>query len=302
MLSELQRLGTIAAVAEEVHLSAPAVSMQLASLEREVGLPLTERQGRRVVLTPAGEVLAGHGRNIFDLVTVAEMEVHALHQGESGSYAIAAFPTAARSYVADAWQQLRDGPGAGPALRLTELEPRAATAALVRGDVDLAITHAYSNVPSLPTDGLGATSIVTEDVLLAVPTGASPAMTAAGAARLADLATGDWIVPHADLTCAEMVVRACGAAGFEPDVVAEATDHSVQLRLVGAGIGVALIPRLAAHPTPGLRLLPVHPRVERHHFAVTRSSATSDAGIRRIVGLLAEHAARLLAGSALPTE
>jgi DNA-binding transcriptional LysR family regulator len=299
MLSELQRLGTIAAVANELHLSAPAVSMQLAALEREVGLTLTERQGRRVVLTPAGEVLAGHGRNIFDLVTVAEMEVHALHQGESGSYAIAAFPTAARSYVADSWRQLRDGPG--PALRLTELEPGAATEALVHGDVDLAVTHAYSNVPGLPAQGLSATGIVTEDVLLAVPASASPAKTATGAARLADLATNDWVVPHADLTCAEMVMRACATAGFQPHVVAEATDHSVQLRLVAAGIGVALVPRLAALPTTGLRLLPVHPRVQRHHFALTRSSATSDPGIRRIVELLEEHAARLLADSALPT-
>ena len=194
MLSELQRLGTIAAVANELHLSAPAVSMQLGALEREVGLTLTERQGRRVVLTPAGEVLAGHGRNIFDLVSVAEMEVHALHQGESGSYAIAAFPTAARSYVADAWQQLRDGrrgPGAAAHRARARRGDRGARPRRRR----LAITHAYSNVPGLPAQGLSATSIVTEEVLLAVPASASPATTTAGAARLAELATSDWVVP-----------------------------------------------------------------------------------------------------------
>src|SRR5215472_16747645 len=101
MLAELQRLGTIAAVAEELHLTGPAVSMQLAALEREAGLELTERRGRRVVLTPAGEVLACHGRTIFDLVSVAEMEVETLRQGESGTYRVAAFPTAARSYVTE---------------------------------------------------------------------------------------------------------------------------------------------------------------------------------------------------------
>ena len=95
-------------------------------------------------------------------------------------------------------------------------------------------------------------------------------------------------------------MRACGAAGFQPNVVAEATDHSVQLRLVAAGIGVALVPRLAAEPAPGLRLLAVHPRVQRHHFALMRSSATSDSGIRRIVELVEEHAARQLAEPALP--
>jgi DNA-binding transcriptional LysR family regulator len=296
MLSELQRLGTIAAVASKLHLTAPAVSMQLAALEREADLALTERRGRRVVLTPAGEVLAHHGRNIFDLVSVAEMEVQTLRQGESGTYRIAAFPTAARSYVAETWQQLRDRPRAGPALRLTELEPDAAIAALARGEVDLAITHAYSNVPSLPAQGLVATALVTEEVLLAATTTTAPATTRSGTARLADLATSDWIIPHADLTCAEMVKRACGAAGFQPNIVAEATDYSVQLQLVAAEIGVALIPRLAAQALPdGLRLLPFHQPVERHHFALTRLSARSDPSMSRILELLEDNATQLLA-------
>jgi DNA-binding transcriptional LysR family regulator len=295
MLSELQRLGTIAAVANELHLTAPAVSMQLAALEREVGLALTERQGRRVVLTPAGEVLAAHANGIVDLVSVAEMEVQTLRQGESGTYRIAAFPTAARSYLTDTWRQLRDGPHVGPALRLTELEPDAATEALVRGDLDLAVTHAYSNVPRLPSQGLFATALVTEEVLLATAANPAPATTRSGAARLADQAHSDWVIPHADLACAEMVRRACGAAGFQPNVVAEATDHAVQLQLVAAGIGVALVPQLAAQAVPeGLRLLPVHPPVERHHFALTRRSARSDPGIRRIVELLTDTATRLL--------
>ena len=54
MLSALERLGTIAAVAEELHLAAPGISMQLSALERELGASLTERHGRRLALTPAG--------------------------------------------------------------------------------------------------------------------------------------------------------------------------------------------------------------------------------------------------------
>jgi DNA-binding transcriptional LysR family regulator len=295
MLSELQRLGTIAAVANELHLTAPAVSMQLAALEREVGIALTERQGRRVVLTPAGAVLASHGHDIVDLVGIAEMEVQTLRQGESGTYRIAAFPTAARSYVTDAWRQLRDGPHVGPALRLTELEPDAAIEALVRGDLDLAVTHAYSNVPRLPSQGLSSAALVSEEMLLATAAGAAPATTDAGAAPLADQAHSDWVIPHDELTCAEMVRRACAAAGFQPHVVAEATDFSVQLELVAAGIGVALVPRLAARAVPEeVRLLRVHPQVERHHFALTRRSADTDPGLRRIVEALAENATRLL--------
>jgi DNA-binding transcriptional LysR family regulator len=291
MLSELQRLGTITAVAKELYLTAPAVSMQLAALEREVGLALTERQGRRVVLTPAGQVLADHGHDITDLVSVAEMEIQTLRQGESGTYRVAAFPTAARSYVTDTWRELRDGAHVGPALRLTELEPDAAREALVHGDVDLAVTHAYSNVPPLPSQGLFAMALATEEVVLATAADTVRATTRSGAARLADHAHSDWVIPHQELACAEMVKRACGAAGFQPTIVAEATDFSVQLELVAAGIGVALVPRLAARHLPeGIRLLRVHPAVERHHFALARRSARSDAGILRIVQLLKHNA------------
>jgi DNA-binding transcriptional LysR family regulator len=295
MLSELQRLGTITAVADAVHLTAPAVSMQLAALEREIGLALTERQGRRLALTPAGEVLAAHGHDIVDLVSVAEMEVRTLRQGESGTYRIAAFPTAARSYVTETWRHLRDDAQVGPDLRLTELEPDQATEALIGGDVDLAVTHAYSNVPPLPSQGLVAEALASEDVVLATATRAAPATTGTGAARLADQAHSEWVVPHAGLACAEMVKRACGAAGFDPNVVAEATDFSVQLQLVAAGIGVALVPRLAARALPdGLRLLRVHPPVNRHHFAITRRSTRRDPGIGRIVELLKHNATRAL--------
>src|SRR5262245_3275427 len=202
MLSELQRLGTITAVANKLHLTAPAVSMQLAAPEREVGLTLTERQGRRVVLTPAGEVLAQHGHDIADLVSVAEMEVQTLRQGESGTYRIAAFPTAARSYVTDTWREIRDGEQLGPALRLTELEPDAAIDALVGGNVDLAVAHTYSNVPQLPSQGLFPTPLATEEVVLATAASA-PATTRSGAARLADQAHSDWVIPHAEQACAE---------------------------------------------------------------------------------------------------
>ena len=302
MLAQLQRLGTIAAAAKALHLRPPAVSMQLAALEREVGFALTERNGRRLALTPAGQVLAQHGHDITDLVSVAEMEIEALRHGSAGTYRIAAFPTAARSYVTRTWQQLRDGPLVGPALRLTELEPDRATAALACGDVDLAITHAYSNVPSVAAPALLATPLVSEDVLLATTAHAAPTPTRSGAARLQEQTSSDWVVPHAELACAEMVQRACGAAGFQPTVVAEATDFSVQLALVAAGIGVALVPRLAVQHAPeGLRLQPLQQPVQRHHFALIRRSSYNDAGIRRILELLEDNASRLVAQTAADT-
>lgn len=67
---------------------------------------------------------------------------------------------------------------------------------------------------------------------------------------LGDFAERSWVAPPRDLTCFEMVERACGLAGFRPSVVAESTDFAALLALVSAGVGVALVPELAVGVRP----------------------------------------------------
>ncbi|MET0715760.1 MAG: LysR family transcriptional regulator [Mycetocola sp.] len=290
MLSELQRNGTIAAVAESLHLTASGVSMQLSALERELGVPLTERRGRRVVLTPAGVLLAQHGHEILDRLSLAELEVDALRRGAVGQYSIAAFPSAARTFVADSWRDLIDE-GSGLELRVVTLEPEDALAALSAGEVDLAVIHAYSNVPRDIPNGIDARVISTDPVRLAVP-GAGDGEGDA-AADLADFADRRWIVPAPGVTCHSMVDRACGLAGFRPDVVAESMDFSVQLALVAAGVGVALVPDLTVvSMPPNVRLLPLKAPVSRSIFVAARSSGARDRGIAEVAARLEASARR----------
>jgi DNA-binding transcriptional LysR family regulator len=307
MLAEVARLGTIAAAAHALHLTAPGVSMQLAALEREVGLPLTERRGRRVALTPAGQLLAKHGRDIVDQVGVAAMEVTALREGIAGTYRIAAFPTAAKSFVAHVWRQLVENPASGPALRLVELEPVDSLPALAAGEVDLAVTHSYSNVAQTAPPGIESTQIAREEVFLAVPrtgtslprSGQHPQADPIGEpARLADYEREGWIIPHHRWSCYEMVERACGLAGFAPQAVAEATDFSTQLALVAAGVGVALIPNLGCIAIPEhvmLRRLaqPVH----RHLHLAARRAWQADPGLARLANMLEDAAQTTLSPS-----
>ena len=288
MLAEVERLGTIAAAADALHLTAPGVSMQLAALEREVGLPLTERRGRRVALTPAGRLLARHGRDIVDHVGVATMEVAALREGAAGTYRVAAFPTAARSLVAGVWRQLTEEPASGPGLRLVELEPIDSLPALAAGEMDLAVTHSYSNVAPAAHSGVETTQIAREDVLLAVPRTNAPV---GPSARLADFAREDWIVPHHRWSCYEMIERACGLAGFAPHAVAEATDFSVQLALVAAGVGVALIPALGCVAVPDqVALCRLAAPVHRHLHLAARRGWRADPGLARLADMLTDSA------------
>ena len=294
MLAELDRLGTITAAAASLHLTAPGVSMQLASLEREVGLQLTERSGRVLTLTPAGKLLARHGHDIVDMLSLVEMEVDALKDGSVGSYRVAAFPSAARTIVADTWKGVVDDPGIGLTLRLLELEPEDSLPALSSGEVELAVTHSYSNLPRAYSPNLDSTRIASEPVWLAVPSD-DPGLADDSSAVLADYADHDWVAPHTGLSCYEMIQRACGTAGFTPTVVAEATDFAVQLALISAGAGVALMPQLTIAQLPqNVVLRPLAEPVFRHDFVVTRASSRADAGLTRLRELLSASAARLV--------
>jgi len=290
MLAELERLGTIAAVARELRLTAPGVSMQLAALEREVGIQLTERHGRTVALTPAGTVLARHGRDIVDQLSVAELDAVALREGTAGTYRVAAFPSAARTIIAHAWSRLRAEPDLGLGLVLDELEPQDAIPALAAGRVDVAVVHSYSNMPTPDRPDLALDPIGTERVWLAEPDvvdGSDPR----DPVDLGSYSVRDWIIPKRSLACFEMVARACGRAGFEPRAVAEATDFSAQLALVGAGVGVALVPELTIASLPvGVRLRSLTEPVYRYDFVATRRASQPDRGLRRLREVLADSA------------
>jgi DNA-binding transcriptional LysR family regulator len=278
MLAELDRLGTITAVARSLNLTPPGISMQLAALERELGVKLLEKQGRRVVVTPAGHLLAKHGSRIVDALSVAEMEAAALRDGAAGTYRVGAFPTAARTIVPSAWKALNEAGDRSVELRLVELEPSAAIPALTAGEIELAIAHSYSNMPPVTGPGLSIRNIGTEVVRLAInaeswqgPTGRP--------GELAEFAGPDWIRRATDL------------AGFEARSVAEATDFQVQLALVQAGVGVALIPELGARNVPeGVALLDLAAPVHRNLLMVTRRSSATDAGLVHIQDLIADAA------------
>lgn len=285
----LDQHGTIAAASADLHLTASGISMQLRALEREVGVPLTERQGRRLALTPAGRLLVEHGRAVAERLSLAELEVESLRRGAAGRYPVAAYPSFARTVLADAWRSLLDD-GAGIELLLTTPEPEDALAALTAGEVDLALVHAYSNVPRRLPDGVDSAPVVTEPVWVAVrdddPAGA-PVI------DLADLAGRPWVAPPRELTCFEMVDRACGLSGFRPRVVASSADFAAQLSLVAAGVGVALVPDLATGDVPDrVRLARPAVPVDRRTLAATRASMRADPGLGRLVGALRTAAGR----------
>src|SRR5215469_13550184 len=166
LLLELTRRGTITAVADALAYTPSAVSQQLAALEREAGVPLLERTGRRVALTPAGTVLAGYAESVLAVLAEASAALAATRDSLTGPLRIGAFPSAARVILPPALVTLgRDHPGLE--LMVTELDPVDVPDALRSGALDVALTFVYDYVPATPDPALETEPLLDEIVYLA---------------------------------------------------------------------------------------------------------------------------------------
>jgi DNA-binding transcriptional LysR family regulator len=256
LLRELAHRGTIAAVAEALCYTPSAVSQQLAALERDAGVPLLRRTGRRVALTPAGAALAEQTEAVLALLEHASATLAAARTGLTGPLRIGAFPTAVRTILPAALVALgRDHPGLE--LMVTELDPAAVPEALRSGALDVALVHEYDYVPVAPDPALDTEPLIEEKIYLAT-SGPAPAPVDDPVWSHRD---APWIVGSPDTLCHLMVVRACQAAGFTPRIRHHADDFATVLALVAAGQGVALVPELGAvDPPADVVLIPLPTR------------------------------------------
>jgi DNA-binding transcriptional LysR family regulator len=284
LLRELARRDTIAAVAEALCYTPSAVSQQLAALERDAGVPLLQRTGRRVILTPAGAALAGQTEEILALLERAAAGLAAARTGLAGPLRIGAFPTAMRTILPAALVALgRDHPSLE--LMVTELDPAAVPEALRSGALDVALVHEYEFVPA-PRDPALDTEPLLEEAIYLASARPAPMMdedtageNSAGEDPVGRHRDSPWIMASPGTLCHTMAVRACQAAGFAPRIRHHADDFVTVLALVAAGQGVALVPQLGAiGPPPGVVLteLPARRRTRiayrngtRHHPPVS---------------------------------
>ena len=292
VLHAVSTYGSVTAAAAALGYSAPAISQQLAALERDVGMRLTERAGRGIELTPAAGILVAHTDALLAGLDAAESDLAALRDQVSGRVGLAAFPSAAATFVPAAWAALaRTAPHVQ--LDLTEMEPEESLPAVLRGETDIAIAHEYDLLPR-PLDPLfERRELLRDPVFIALPAD-HPLAVPAATVPLSALAGLPFLAPRTSTSCAEMIQRACARAGFVPTIVARATDFSVLLSLVAAGAGVTLVPALAARwLPPQVRLLSPAEPVTRQIFTVSRRGGDRKPAVRVVLDALAAEAAQL---------
>jgi DNA-binding transcriptional LysR family regulator len=242
VLCEVVSRGSFSAAAEALSYSQSAVSQSVARLEAETGATLVHRDRRGVRATAAGATLVAHAETIFASVEAAEVELASVLGVRSGRLRVASFPSAGATLMPLAVARFRQShPDVG--LTLAEGEPEQMGPRLRAGEFDLALLFEFPGVRERPDPGLRSVTLLEDPMHVALPV--DHPLVAKPALSLADLRDQHWVQTSAASPCARHVVRSCLAAGFEPYVAFESDDYETVQGLVAAGVGVALIPRLA---------------------------------------------------------
>lgn len=289
-LRELADRGTVAAAADALHLTPSAVSQQLAALERETGARLVEREGRTLRLTSAGDVLLRHADELFAQVERLRADLAAHEQRAAGEVRVGGFATSLAGLLVPAAARLRET-APGVELRLTDMEAPEGLRRLAARQIDLLVTMESAAAPAADDARFHREDLLADVLDAALP--ADHPLASRERVALADLAREPWVLPPDGWTCDEVVQGACRAAGFSPRPAHRSGDWTAVLGMVGAGLGVALVPRLArSAPPAGAVLRPLRGEpAARHVLAACRRGAEGAPALRAVLDALREVAA-----------
>jgi DNA-binding transcriptional LysR family regulator len=250
---DLRRLRIFAAVAEEgsftaaasaLYLSQPAVSQQMAILEREAGVPLLERLPRGIRLTEAGRLLAKRTAALLAEMNEIEDELRGFGAGVR-EVSLGAFPTAGADLVPLAIRAFRER-HPGVRVVLTPAHTNDVVAQLHSSRIAVGLVWDYDFAPQATDPALSRIELLADPLRVILPA----AHPAAGerAVALRDLAEEPWIVRAHRPPYAQAFEQMCRIAGFEPRVAFRTDTYQAIQGLVAAGIGLGLAPRMSLVP------------------------------------------------------
>ncbi|MEV6350937.1 LysR family transcriptional regulator [Actinoplanes sp. NPDC051851] len=273
--------GSVNAAAANLGYTPSAISQQMAALQRETGLTLLARSGRGIEPTAAGLALARQVDGVLARLGEVEAFVGDLRDGRTGALSIAYFASVGAAWMPAVARALLDE---FPQLRLTlELHDDLVGDAGKR--VDLQIVVARRDFAG--TREARAHHLVDDPYLVVVPNGHR--LAGAASVGLAELSAEDWVDnDFARGWCRRNLLEACQAAGFDPRFRVEAHDYPTALAFVDAGIGITVLPALAAVRLPeGVTAVPVtSPTPLRSIFALVQTSVASAAPAQRALEIL----------------
>ncbi|MFE7485271.1 LysR family transcriptional regulator [Streptomyces sp. NPDC057552] len=278
--------GSITRAAAHLGYTAPALSQQLAKLEREAGAVLLVRHHRGARLTAAGELLAVRARRVLDELDQARHELARLSGLSGGRLRVGTFTTAGVHLLPPVLSAFRR---AHPDVELTvtEYEPPGGVAAVVAGEVDLALTHTYEPaVADPPPTGVTVEPLLVEELVLATAVG-HRLSEGTGRLAVAELAGRPLISSAPAHPPRRGVEGALAEAGATPAVVCESPGYALVCALVSAGLGVAVVPEMVASLSSApLAVRRLEPAAFRRTISVVHRGDRATAAATTLLALL----------------
>ena len=231
--------GSMTAAASSLFLAQPTLSIQIRKLEQEVGAKLFERLARRVVLTAAGKAFLEHAERALTELEWGRERVADVVQLRHGRVAVGVLPSVAAHLLPSVLSAFRaEHPGV--TVNLVEHDVSREFEQLVQsGELHMAVTRMPVTLA-----GLGSRTLIREPIVVLVP----PDHRLAGRREIAlrELADEGFVCMRSGYGLRELADQLCAEAGFTPRVVIETGQLSIVHGMVRSGVGVALLPRLAA--------------------------------------------------------
>ncbi|MEP6619688.1 MAG: LysR substrate-binding domain-containing protein [bacterium] len=230
--------GGFSRAAAVLRLSQPAVSKSVQEMERQVGLPLIERDGRASRLTAAGEILATRARELFSVEASAEEELRSLRGLESGTLRVGASTTIATYVLPPILARFRDA-HPGVVLRVVSANTRAIARLVLERRLDIALVEG-----PVTHERLSVTDWMDDELVLIAPPNHPLALRRR--VRVEDLAGVKLIVRESGSGTREVGERALADQGIRLPVALQLGSTEAIKQGVAAGLGLAIVSRTAA--------------------------------------------------------
>ncbi|TFB56945.1 LysR family transcriptional regulator [Cryobacterium tagatosivorans] len=294
LLRELAERHSVTAVARATHRTPSAVSQQLKVLEREAGLPLTERSGRGLVLTDAGRALARSATDVAVALERATAVWDEFRNRATGEVSLVTFPTAGQMLLPGVLQQL--AAHTGLIVKCTDMDPELSDFPALTSDFDIVLAHSMRGQVPWGGRGLTVVPLMTEPLDVGLPTDHRLAGRASVGA--ADVVGETWIGVPDGFPFERIVHEIEQQGGGRVQVSQRFADMRLVEAFIMAGLGIALVPRYTSGGSQPGRLVLKPLRgvdAERQIVALMRPDRAERLAVRTVIDALRTRAARVQA-------
>lgn len=297
LLRELAERGSVTAVAAATHRTPSAVSQQLKVLEREAGMPLTERVGRGIQLTSAGHALARSATDVAVAIERATALWDEFRNHPSGEVRLATFPSAGQVLLPGVLQDVARIPGL--VVLCTDGDAELLDFPSLTSDYDIVLAHSLRGARAWSGRGLRAVPLMTEPLDIALP----PDHRLAGRSYLTpgDVVDDPWISVPPGFPFERVLHDIEQAAGRRATVYQRISDLRMVEAFVAADLGISLIPRYTSGGIDPSRVILKPLRgvdAERDIVALLRPDVAERFAVREVIGILRARAAEIQAAHA----